>query len=295
MTKKKFKITKERLLSFGLPLLFILFLVMLASSFNIGVDEIGQGESKTQIDLPFFGELELASLSLLFAAVIIGLLDGFNPCAMWVLIYLITLVSQISDKRKMYYVVGTFLAASGILYFAILALWLAGWQFLSFLGFSQWILYAVGAFALYSGAYALYDFYRKGGEITCEVGDLKSRKKMMTRIQELVKSPITILSFFALIALAFAVNMLEFVCSVGLPALFTQLLSLADTSLLMKYFYIGVYTLAFMADDLLIFTLALKAINSDLMQRYSGLSKLLGGVIMIGIGIILLFFPGLLA
>ena len=63
----------------------------------------------------------------------------------------------------------------------------------------------------------------------------------------------------------------------------------------MKYFYIGVYTLAFMADDLLIFTLALKAINSDLMQRYSGLSKLLGGVIMIGIGIILLFFPGLLA
>ena len=62
----------------------------------------------------------------------------------------------------------------------------------------------------------------------------------------------------------------------------------------MKYINIGIYTLAFMFDDLLIFTLALMAINSAVMHKYSGLSKLLGGVVMIAIGIVLLFFPQLL-
>ena len=45
-------------------------------------------------------------MGLFGAAAVIGLLDGFNPCAMWVLIYLISLASTIGDKRKMYIIVG---------------------------------------------------------------------------------------------------------------------------------------------------------------------------------------------
>ena len=76
--------------------------------------------------------------------------------------------------------------------------------------------------------------------------------------------------------------------------MYTQLLSVADVSTAFQYLNIGIYTLAFMFDDILIFSLALMAINSAVMHKYSGLSKLLGGIIMIGIGIILLFFPELL-
>lgn len=213
---------------------------------------------------------------------------------MWVLVYLITLVANIKDKKKMWFIVGTFLITSGVLYFIILSLWLNGWELLELFGYGQWVLYLVGGFALFTGMLAIKDFIEKGGHITCEVGNAESKKKTMNKIQEIVQSPITIATLFATILLAFAINSIEFVCSAGLPAMYTQLLAAAEISRVEQYFNIGVYTLAFMADDLIIFGLALLAINSAIMHKYSGLSKLLGGVIMIAIGIILLFFPELL-
>lgn len=270
-------------LKFILPASFILTLFLI--SFFIDFTALGQRLSVPE---------DVSFLTLTITSLIIGLLDGFNPCAMWVLIYLITLVSGLQDKKRMYFIVGTFLFASGAMYFAILVLWMAGWQFLDMLGFSKWVLIGVGGFAVWTGIYNLLDFYRKGGKIVCEVGDIQSRKRTRTKIQTIVSSPITILSFFAVLALAFAVNSIEFVCSAGLPAIFTQLLVVADPSVLAKYFYITLYVLAFMADDLLIFTLAMMALNTDVLERYSGLSKLLGGIVMLLIGIMLLFFPNLL-
>jgi len=76
--------------------------------------------------------------------------------------------------------------------------------------------------------------------------------------------------------------------------MYTSILATADVSMVTKYLNILVYTIAFMFDDLVIFSLALLAINSNIMHKYSGLSKLLGGIVMIAIGIVLLFFPDLL-
>ena len=83
--------------------------------------------------VPIVGwEIDFRTSGLMVSSVVIGLLDGFNPCAMWVLVYLITLVANIKDKKKMWFIVGTFLIASGILYFVILSLWLNGWELLKF-------------------------------------------------------------------------------------------------------------------------------------------------------------------
>lgn len=275
---------------------FFLILVVFAYSFfnNIfGSFEAGgiEGVSDGNVVLPIFGEIDIKESSLFLVSVFIGLLDGFNPCAMWVLIYLITLVARLDDRRKMWFIVGTFLIASGVLYFAILAGWL---NLFMMIGFSKWVLFFVGAFALWMGGSSICSFVRERGHIVCEVGDLKSRKRTVDKIREIVHSPITIFSFFAVIALAFAVNSIEFVCSAGLPAMFAQVLAVSDVGVLMKYFYMLVYTLAFMADDLIIFSLAVFAIDSAIVHKYCGLSKLIGGILMIGIGIVLIFFPGLL-
>lgn len=298
------KKTKNKLIEFWKNnhktiFVFVLFLLILYGFYTyseqnkVVYETAGSAVENTQITIPVTDiTFDIRSSSLLVAALVIGLLDGFNPCAMWVLIYLITLVSGLQDRKKMWFVVGTFLLASGILYFIILAGWL---NLFAVIGYSKWILFAVGAFAIWTGLYAIYDFQKKGGKLVCEVGDIKSRKKTMNKIKDIVHSPITIASVFAAIILAFAINSIEFVCSAGLPAIFTQMLAIADVSLLAKYGYITVYVLAFMFDDLLIFTLALMAINSDLMEKYSGFSKLIGGIIMIAIGIVLLFFPEWLA
>ena len=269
----------------------VVFLIYLSYNY-VGNIETGIESSENKATFNLFGfDIDLKNSSLLFAAIIIGLLDGFNPCAMWVLIYLITLVSNLNDRKKMWYIVGTFLLASGILYFFILAGW---FNLFNFIGYSKWILYGVGGFALWMGVMSIVDFIKSGGKLECDVGDLKSRQKTTSKIKDIINSPLTWGSFVAIVLLAFTINSIEFVCSAGLPALFTQILALSDVSVAMKYFYMFIYTLAFMFDDLIIFFLGLRAVDSDIMHKYSGLSKLIGGVIMIIIGIILLFFPSLL-
>lgn len=233
----------------------------------------------------------LKESSLILFSFLIGMLDGFNPCAMWVLIYLITLVSQLQDKKKMWFIVGTFLLASGVIYFLILALWLNGWDYVGYLVGAGWILTLAGVFAFVSGIYFLYEFYKSGGELVCKVGDMKQRQKTMTKIKSIVLQPMTITTFLALVALAFAINLTEFVCSIGLPALFTQVVSSANLSVFQDYFLLGVYTFAFMLDDLIVFYFGLKATQSPIFEKYSGATKLIGGVIMILLGAILLFFP----
>lgn len=236
----------------------------------------------------------LKSSSLFATALVIGLIDGFNPCAMWVLVYLITLVSELKDKKKMWFIAGTFLIASGIIYFIILTMYLSGWQLLIYLGFTQYVLIVAGIFAVISGAYFLYDFYKSKGQIVCKVGNLQEKQKTMSKIKQIVHSKFTLPTFLALVVLAFSVNLTEFFCSISLPQVFTNVISVADITTTMQFFYIFVYILAFMADDMLIFFLALKAIETPIMDKYSGLAKLIGGIVMLGLGFVLLFFPHLL-
>ncbi len=276
MDKKEFTLGKKKFVFFGIFLVVVLAFSMF---FSTDLQELVVSDNA------------LKSSSLFFIAVVIGLVDGFNPCAMWVLIYLITLISELKDRKKMWLIVGTFLVASGAIYFVILSLYLGGWELASYLGYADWALKVAGLFALVSGAYFIYDFYKSGGQVVCKVGDLKERRKTMSKIKQIVQSPFTIPTFLGLILLAFSINLTEFFCSIGLPQVFTSLISVPGISNIEQLFYIFVYIVAFMADDLLIFYLALKAIDSPVMDKYSGLSKIVGGVVMLLLGVVLLFFP----
>jgi len=107
--------------------------------------------------------------------------------------------------------------------------------------------------------------------------------------------PITISTFIAIVILAFVVNSVEFVCSAALPAVFTQILALSSLSFIEYYGYILLYVLAFMFDDLIIFgTVAFAVTYGGLGDKYAVACKLIGGIILLLMGIMLLFFPGLL-
>lgn len=247
--------------------------------------------------LPLLEERMLASLgvasiqtisSIAILALVLGLIDGFNPCAMWVLIYLISLVSELKDKKKMWLIVGTFLAATGVMYFIILYLYLFGWAYLTYIGYAQWVIIGASIFAIGSGAYFVIDYIRTKGKVECKVGDFKQRKKTMDRIKNIVHSPFTIPSFLAIVILAFSINLIEFICSIGIPQAFTGVLISQDLGSLINFIMISLYVLTFLADDLLIFYLALKAIDSPVFDKYSSISKILGGVLMLIIGFVLL-------
>lgn len=249
------------------------------------------GDAPTRVDVPFIGRIDAAQYSLLSLAIVLGLVDGFNPCAMWVLLYLISLVITLRDRSKVWLLVGTFVMASGLLYFLFLVAWLNAFLLI---GYFRPLTLLFGLAAIWIGANNVRDYIAAGGSPHCEVGDTGSRQKMVSRIKSLVVSPLSLGTVLGIIALALMVNSVEFVCSAGLPAIFTHVLANSGVTLPQYYGYVLLYVLCFMLDDLIIFGSAAFATKSIVGTRYSGYSKLLGGFVLLGLGLVLTFIPNLL-
>jgi hypothetical protein len=242
-------------------------------------------ETKHKINLPLIGEIVLSDYSLPALAIILGLVDGFNPCAMWVLVYLISVVATLRDKKRIWLIVGSFVLASGILYFLFMTVWL---NLFLFIGYVKPVTAVIGLVALGGGALQIREVIATKGAIVCTVTDEESRKKTMTKVQEIVSSPLTWGILAGIIALAFTVNAVEFVCSAAIPAVFTQVLSLAGLTTLQYYGYILLYVLFFMLDDLVVFGTAAIALTSSLGDRYSKYTRPVGAAILIILGLLLL-------
>jgi hypothetical protein len=243
------------------------------------------------LDLPLLGTIRPMEYSLPALTVLLGLVDGFNPCAMWVLVYLISLIVSLNDRRKIWLLVGTFVASSGILYFLFMTAWL---NVFLFLGFLRPLTLIIGLGALGAGILSLREYIQTKGQVVCHVGNVESKKKTMHRIDHIVDAPLTLFTVFSIIMLAFIVNSIEFACSAALPAIYTHTLSLHRLTATAYYGYILLYTFFFMLDDLIIFSLAVLALDTNIGQRYAGHCRLIGGVVLVILGMVMAFRPDLL-
>jgi len=244
-----------------------------------------------QIRVPFFGSLDVKSFSLPVMTIIIAGLDGFNPCALWVLLFLISLLIGIGDKKKMLILGGSFILTSAIFYFFVLAAWL---NIILFIGFIFWIRLVIGAVAVYAGYYNIKE-YIVNKDKSCEVVDEEKRKHIFARARKIVSEQKITLALLGIIALAVSVNLFELVCSAGLPAVYTQILALAELSAWQHYAYLAFYAFIFVLNQIVIFSIALftfrmKAINPKLIRWMN----LIGGIVMLIIGILLIFKPSLI-
>lgn len=242
-------------------------------------------------ELPFLGKTDLTKWSLPTLAIILGLVDGFNPCALWVLIFLITLLLGEKSKKKIWLVVGSFVLASAISYFLFMTAWLNLFLLMGYIGI---VTLLIGLFALGMGILQLKEFFTTKGDLTCKVTDEKGKEKTMNNIQNIISQPITISVIIAVIGLAFTVNAIEFVCSAAIPAVFTQVLAISGISTIQHYMYIALYVLFYMLDHIIIFGMAAFALSSGISQKYAKICKLIGGLIMVILGFILVFAPHLL-
>lgn len=240
------------------------------------------------VSLPVFGVIRLVDFSLPALAVLLGLADGFNPCAMWALVYLLSLLVTLQDRRKIWLLVGSFILASGVLYFLFMTAWLNAFLLL---GYLRPLTLAIGAGALVIGAMDLRAFVLTRGAPVCAVGSPDLKRRTMGRMERLVAAPLSIASFLGVITLAFTVNAIEFVCSAGLPAIFTHTLSMRQLSVPQYYGYILLYDFFFMLDDLLIFSLAAFTLRATMASGYVQYGKLVGGIVLIGLGLIMLLAP----
>ena len=241
------------------------------------------------IDLPFFGEVETKKWSLPILTIAIAAIDGFNPCAMWVLLFLVSLLLGMENKKKMWTLGIAFIVTSSVVYFFFLTAWL---NLFLFLGFISIIRIIIGIVAIGSGGYHLREWYvNKSG--LCKVTDQKRKQKIMDKFKQVTEEKKFWLALVGIISIAIAVNMIELVCSAGLPAIYTQVLALSDLSVPFYYLYLLLYIFVFMLDDLAIFVIAMTTLQvAGLSGKYSRWSNLLGGIIILILGILLIFKPG---
>ncbi len=240
------------------------------------------------VRLPLLGEVAVKSLSLPVLTVVLAALDGFNPCAMWVLVLLIGILLGLPDRRRRWLLGSAFLAASAAVYFVFLAAWL---NLFLFLGLALWVRLAVGAAALAGGGYYLREYVLNRAAV-CKVTAPAQRRHVFDRLRELASRQSLPLALGGIVLLAFAVNLVELLCSAGLPAVYTHVLTLSDLPPWQYYGYLALYIFVFLLDDLLVFAIAMTTLEvTGLSAKYTRYAQLVGGVVLVVLGALLLLRP----
>lgn len=250
------------------------------------------GATATYIfDLPVLGVVDLKSFSLFTLSLLLGVIDGFNPCAMWVLVTFLVLLSQAGSKQKMIFLAGLFVLAEAVMYNLILNVWYKTWDFVAL---DQIVTPLVGFLALAGGVFFLYRWYKnRDAALVCDISSIEQQSKTIEKFKAIVNQPLTITTIGAIIVIAFSVNIIEFACSIGIPQAYTKILELNILSFMERQWYILIYTFGYMVDDLIVFGLAIWGFSKLEAhgQKYSQLSLLIGGVLMLLLGVLLVFIP----
>ena len=250
-------------------------------------------ENQVLVNIPIINKtVDLTNYSLFTMSIILGTIDGFNPCAMWVLVLFLTALIAVGNKVKMFRVAGLFILAEAVMYFFILNAWIYAWDFV---GLDKWVTPLVGIVGIIGGIFFIRNYLKKGDTLECEVTDFEQRAKISKKIKDIANKPFTLLTALAIIGLALSVNVIEFACSVGIPQTYTKILQINEVPFWTRQFYTFIYIIGYMIDDIIVFGFALMSVNKlQLTTKYSKWVNLFGGILMIILGLIMLIKPSLL-
>lgn len=242
----------------------------------------------TGIDLPIFGRLEFESLGLPLFTVLVGLVDGFNPCAMWVLLFLLSVLVNLKDRKKIVAVAGVFVLISGLAYFAFMAAWL---NIFLIVGYLRWSQIVLGLLAVAIGSIHVKDFFALHRGISLSIPE-SAKPGLYARVRKIVTAEHLYGAIIGAVVLAVLVNVIELLCTAGLPAVYTQILTMQELPPWKNYAYLGLYNLAYMFDDALMVTLVVVTLGKRKLQEEQGRwLKLLSGLVVLLLGLTLLFKP----
>ncbi|MFP3949308.1 MAG: glutaredoxin domain-containing protein, partial [Longimicrobiales bacterium] len=253
------------------------------------LEEVGAGDET--VLLPLVGRVRVSDLGLPLFTAVIGLVDGFNPCAMWVLLFVLSLLVNVRSRRRMAAIGGTFVLVSGIVYFAFMAAWLN--VFLLF-GVSRWIQVTLGLVGLGFGAINIKDFFAFGEGPSLGIPE-RAKPGLYAHVRRILTAENLRGAMVGVVSLAFLVNAVELLCTAGLPALYTQILTLRGLESWQYYGYLALYNVFYMLDDGLVLAVAIITLSHRRLEsREARWLKLLSGAVMAALGTLLIFRPDLL-
>jgi cytochrome c biogenesis protein CcdA len=246
----------------------------------------------TTLAVPLVGDVDMGDQSLLVATVLIGFLDGVNPCSLWVLSLLLALVVHTGSRRRVFLVGAVFLVITTALY----GLYMAGvYSVLAVLAYVTWIRVGVAVVAGGLGAVNLLDAL--GVDLPMRLRIPEARKPgIYRRMRSAARSqrslPATV---GATAALAVGVSLVETPCTAGFPIVWGNLLTTQGVDGAGAALLFAVYMLVFLLDELAVFTIAVVTLRASRLQAEQGtLLKLAGGVVMLTLAVVMVAFPRVL-
>lgn len=243
---------------------------VISQKFNINF--LGQSLSLDDIGLPLF-------------TLAMGLLDGFNPCSMWVLILMISLLAPLGNRKRMLIIAGTFVAVEGIAYFMFMAAWL---NLFLLIGLSRISEIIIALIALVAGLINLKDFFRYGWGVSLSI-PASAKPNIYAQIRRILQAQSLFAAIIGVIILALLVQIVEFLCTSGFPALFTRILTLKQLDSVGYYSYLLLYNVAYIFDDILVLTIGVITLSQKRLQEKEGRwLKLISGLVMVALAIYLL-------
>ena len=256
-------------------------------------EKVKEKKEEEKTNIPILGDINPREVSLPLVSVVLGLVDGFNPCAMWILIFLITMLLNTKDRKKMWILGLTFILTSGLVYLAFMLTWL---NLASLINKVIFVRILIAAVAIIVGFFNLKKYIEsRKKDDGCDVVDNKNRKKIMEKIISITKEKSFILALLGIIVLAASVNLIEMMCSIGLPLIFTQILSMNSLSAGSYALYMFLYILFFLIDDIIVFAIAMITLKvTGISTKYSKYAHLVAGIIIIIIGLLMLIKPSIL-
>jgi len=239
--------------------------------------------------LDFFGrKLSLDEAGLPMFTLAMGLLDGFNPCSLWVLILMISLLAPMKNRLRMIAIAGTFVAVEGLAYFIFMAAWL---NLFLLIGLSRISEIVIAAIALLAGMINLKDFWFYGRGLSLSIPD-SAKPDIYARMRRILHAENLTGAVIGTVVLAILVQIVEFMCTSGFPALYTRILTLKHLDSMSYYSYLLLYNLAYMFDDVIILGIGVITLSQHRLQEKEGRwLKLISGLVMVGLGIYLIIAP----
>jgi glutaredoxin len=246
------------------------------------------GAGRYTLALPLLGAVSLDQIGLPLFTVAIGLMDGFNPCAMWVLLFLLSVLVNLRDRARMLLIAGTFVIVSGAVYFAFMAAWL---NLFLIVGFSRALQIAVGATAALVGAVHVKDFFALGRGVSLSIPQ-SAKPGLYARLRRVMQADNLGGAMAGILIIAVLVNFLELLCTAGLPALYTQILTMRDLAGAEYYGYLLLYNVAYVFDDALMVGLVTWTLGRRKLDARQGRwLKLASGLVILVLGLLLLLAP----
>lgn len=249
---------------------------------------VAPAQSADVVRLPLIGDVNWRAWGLPAFTIMVGLVDGFNPCAMWVLMFLLSVLVNLKDRWKILAVAGTFVFISGLAYYLFMAAWLTVFELIGLVRAAQ---IALGILGTTVGVIHVKDFFAFKKGVSLSIPE-SAKSGVAARVRKIVMAESLLGAIIGACVLAVLVNIVELLCTAGLPAMYTGVLEMQQLPRWVEHLYLLLYIGAYMFDDSLMVAVVVITLGKHRLQETGGrVLKLISGSVILAIGLLMLFKP----